>query len=171
MADARSIGELEIQEEILKLLQDLREWSNAELKEKLRHLLLWSEADLEVSAERPNEFLWEQRVNNSLSPARSASLYAKGFVEHGHERGTHRITEKGLRFIREEWSFEEVLDEIAPPQSSSGADCISAICSGVAGPSSTYNSGVIAKASTGQPPPPPPSSLGHSLSLCVVEAP
>jgi hypothetical protein len=122
MADERSIGELEIQEEILKLMQDEREWSNAELKQKLRHTLPWSEADLAASKERPNELFWEQRVNNALSPARTSSLYAKGFVEHGSDIGAHRITEKGLRFIREEWSFEELDAEMARIQSSSGSD-------------------------------------------------
>lgn len=122
MADAQSVGELEIQEEILKLMQDQRDWSNAFLKHKLRHALPWSEADLKASKERPNELFWEQRVNNALSPARNSSLYAKGHVEHGRERGTHRITDRGLKFIREEWSFDEIVDEIAPRQSSSGSD-------------------------------------------------
>jgi hypothetical protein len=94
MADDRSIGELEIQEEILKLMQDGREWSNAELKQRMRHALPWSEADLKPSKERPNEVFWEQRVNNALSPARSSSLYAKGYVDHGNDHGTHRITAK-----------------------------------------------------------------------------
>lgn len=122
MADDRSVGELEIQEEILKLMQDGHDWSNAFLKHKLRHALPWSEADLMASKERPNELFWEQRVNNALSPARNSSLYAKGHVEHGRDRGTHRITDKGLRFIREEWSLDEIIDEVAPPQSSSGSD-------------------------------------------------
>ncbi|WP_395623808.1 winged helix-turn-helix domain-containing protein [Sphingomonas daechungensis] len=122
MADARSIGELEIQEELLKLMQDSREWSNAELKQRLRHALPWSDADLEVSEERPNELFWEQRVNNALSPARSSSLYSKGHVEHGDERGTHRITENGLRFIREEWSFEDLDEEMRRRQSESDFD-------------------------------------------------
>jgi hypothetical protein len=122
MTDDQSIGELEIQEEILKLMQNGRDWSNAFLKHKLRHALPWSEADLKTSKERPNELFWEQRVNNALSQARSSSLYAKGYVEHGSERGTHRITDKGLKFIREEWSFDEIVDEIAPLQSSSGSD-------------------------------------------------
>ena len=83
MADDQSVGELEIQEEILKLMQDGHDWSNAFLKDKLRHALPWSEADLKASKERPNELFCEQRVNNALSPARHSSLYAKGHVEHG----------------------------------------------------------------------------------------
>ena len=122
MADDRSIGELEIQEEILKLMQNGHDWSNAFLKHQLRHALPWSEADLRASKERPNELFWEQRVNNALSPARNSSLYAKGHVEHGRERGTHRITQKGLRFIREEWSFEELDEEMARIQSSPDSD-------------------------------------------------
>jgi hypothetical protein len=122
MTDSQSIGELEIQEEILKLMQDGRDWSNAFLKHKLRHALPWSEADLKASKERPNELFWEQRVNNALSPARNSSLYAKGHVAHGRERGTHRITDTGLKFIREEWSFEELDAEMARIQSSSGSD-------------------------------------------------
>lgn len=122
MADDRSIGELEIQEEILKLMQDGREWSNAELKQRMRHALPWSDADLKPSKERPNEVFWEQRVNNALSPARSNSLYAKGHVDHGNAHGTHRITDRGLKFIREEWSFEELDAEMAKIQSSSGSD-------------------------------------------------
>lgn len=122
MQRADAVGELEIQHEILKLMQDQRVWSNAELKHKLSHALPWSEADRKVSTERPNEFLWENRVNNALSPARHSSLYAKGHVEHGNERGTHRITDKGLKFIREEWSFEELDAEMARLQSSSGSD-------------------------------------------------
>jgi hypothetical protein len=122
VADDKSIGELEIQEEILKLLQDGRDWTNAEIKQKLSRSLPWSEADLRASKERPNEVFWEQRVNNALAPARHSSLYAKGFVEHGDERGTHRIAEKGLQFIREEWSFEELDAEMARIQSSSGSD-------------------------------------------------
>jgi hypothetical protein len=61
-------------------------------------------------------------VNNALSPARSSSLYAKGYVDHGNDHGTHRITAKGLKFIREEWSFEELDAEMARTQSSSGSD-------------------------------------------------
>jgi hypothetical protein len=122
MADDQSIGELEIQEEILKLMQDEREWSNADLKQKLRHALPWSDADLEASQERPNELFWEQRVNNALSPARTSSLYAKSYVDHGIDRGTHRITDRGLKFIREDWSFEELDAEMARLQSSSGSD-------------------------------------------------
>lgn len=122
MADDQSIGELQIQEEILKLLQDEREWSNAEIKQRLAHALPWSAADRKVSEERPNELFWEQRINNALSPARHSSLYAKGYVEHGNERGTHRITDQGLRFIREEWSFEELDAEMERLQSSSGSD-------------------------------------------------
>jgi hypothetical protein len=122
MADAQSVGELEIQEEILKILQDRRDWTNAELKQKLRHALPWSEADLETSKERPNELFWEQRVNNALSPARHSSLYAKGHVEHGSDHGSHRITEQGLKFIREEWSFEDLDAEMERRQSSSGSD-------------------------------------------------
>jgi len=122
MADDRSIGEQEIQEEILKIMQNERDWSNAELKQKLAHRLPWSEADLAPSKERPNEVFWEQRVNNALSPARPASLYAKGHVEHGSERGSHRITQSGLSFIRAEWSFEELDAEMARRQSSSGSD-------------------------------------------------
>lgn len=122
MADTESIGELEIQEEILKLMQDQREWSNAELKQRLAHALPWSDADREVSEERPNELFWHQRVNNALAPARTSSLYSKGYVEHGDERGTHRITDQGMRFIREDWSFEDLDAELARRQSSSGAD-------------------------------------------------
>jgi hypothetical protein len=122
MANDHSIGELEIQEEILKLMQNEHEWSNAWLKHNLRHALPWSEADLETSKERPNELFWEQRVNNALSPARTSSLYAKGFVEHGSKTGTHRITQRGLSFIREEWSFEDLDAEMARIQSSSGSD-------------------------------------------------
>ena len=122
MPDAQSIGELEIQEEILKLMQDEREWSNAELKHRLRHAMPWSEADLKASKERPNELFWEQRVNNALAPARHSSLYAKGLVEHGGELGTHHISDKGLKFIRDEWSFEELDAEMARIQSSSGSD-------------------------------------------------
>lgn len=118
MADEQSIGELEIQEEILKLMQNGREWSNGELKQKLTDALPWSEADREVSKERPNEYFWHQRVNNALSPARHSSLYAKGYVEHGNDHGTHRITNQGLRFIREEWSFEELEAEMERRQSS-----------------------------------------------------
>ena len=122
MQKTDGIGELEIQHEILKLMQDQREWSNAELKQKLRHSLPLSEADLEASKERPNELFWEQRVNNALAPARRSSLYAKRHVEHGNERGTHRITSEGLKFIREEWSFEDLDAEMARIQSSSGSD-------------------------------------------------
>ena len=108
MADTHSIGESEIQHAILELMEDGRVWSNAELKKKLRHSLRWSEADLAASEKRPNELLWENRVNNSLADARATSLHAKGLVESaGH--GAHRITEHGFRYITEQYSIEEIL--------------------------------------------------------------
>jgi len=86
-------SELEIQHAILDLMLDGKVWSNADLKDRLKDTLQLTGADRSVGA-RPNEALWENRVNNSLAPARASSLYAKGFVVNcGH--GLHQISAKG----------------------------------------------------------------------------
>lgn len=105
------VGELEIQHAILELMKDRRVWSNGELKQRLAKRLAWSEDDLKASAKRPNERMWENRVNNALSPSRRSSLYAKRHVERaGH--GTHRITDLGYKFITEDWSIEDLAREL-----------------------------------------------------------
>jgi hypothetical protein len=110
MADANSVPEINIQHAILELMKDRRVWTNAELKHRLKHSLPWSPADLKVG-ERPNEYLWENRVNNSLAGARRSSLRSKGMVESvGH--GEHRITEHGYRYITEDYSVDDVLRDI-----------------------------------------------------------
>lgn len=107
----RGVGEIEIQHAILELMKDRRIWSNAELKQRLQKRLPWSEDDLKGSAKRPNERMWENRVNNALSPSRPSSLYAKGHVESAG-RGKHRITDVGLKFITEDWSIEDLEREL-----------------------------------------------------------
>lgn len=109
MTDQRT-GELEIQHAILELMLDSKVWSNADLKHKLKSILPLTNADRAVGA-RTNEALWENRVNNSLAPARNSSLYAKGHVENcGH--GLHRITEKGRRYITEDFDLDDLLNEL-----------------------------------------------------------
>ncbi len=94
-------GELMIQFAILELMKDRKIWSNSDLKVRLARILPLTPKDRSVGA-RKNEPLWENRVNNALSPSRDSSLYAKRHVENcGH--GLHRITELGLKFITEDW--------------------------------------------------------------------
>lgn len=103
-------GELEIQFAILELMKDRKIWSNAELKARLARILLLTPEDRSVGA-RSNEALWENRVNNALSPSRASSLYAKGHVENcGH--GLHRITESGFKFINEDWDMDDLLGSL-----------------------------------------------------------
>lgn len=94
-------SEVAIQEEILRLMGDGRVWTNGELKQRLATALPWTEAELRASPKRPNERVWENRVNNALSKARTSSLYGKGFVDSAGF-GEHRITARGLRFISDE---------------------------------------------------------------------
>lgn len=113
MQERASVGELDIQHAILELMKDRRIWSNAELRGKLAHILPWSSADLAQAPKRPNERLWENRVNNALSPSRKSSLYGKGQVESGGDHGTHRITDRGYRFITDDWSPDELLNDLS----------------------------------------------------------
>jgi hypothetical protein len=111
MADANSVPEIEIQHAILALMKDRRVWTNGELKHKLATSLPWSNADRKRSDKRPNEYLWETRVNNALSGARHTSLHSKGLVESaGH--GEHRITDHGYRYITEEYSVGDILRDL-----------------------------------------------------------
>ena len=111
MADANSVGELEIQHAILELMTDRRVWTNAELKQRLRNTLPWSDADRRASKKRPNEYLWENRVNNALGIARPNSLHSKGMVESvGH--GAHRITDHGFRYITEDYTVDDILRDL-----------------------------------------------------------
>jgi Mrr N-terminal domain len=107
-----SVGEQQIQHAILDIMKDRRVWSNAELKQKLARALPWTSEDLAASKKRPNERLWENRVNNALSPSRSSSLYAKGHVESGGSRGAHKITGVGYRFITDSWTVDDLLREL-----------------------------------------------------------
>lgn len=107
MVQASATGELEIQQAILRLMLDGREWSNADLKQHLRSALPWTPADLKVG-ERTSEYLWENRVNNSLSLSRPSSLSTKGHVERcGH--GLYRITDHGKRFINDDFDFDDLI--------------------------------------------------------------
>lgn len=112
MTAAAKVGELEIQHAILELMKDRKTWSNAELKQHLSKALPWTEADRKASIKRPNEYMWENRVNNALSPSRPTSLYAQGHVESvGH--GQHRITDRGYKFITEDgFSLDDLVDEL-----------------------------------------------------------
>lgn len=112
MANGKT-GELTIQHAMLELMLDGREWSNQDLKSRLKRKLELTPLDLSVGA-RTNEALWENRVNNALSPSRDSSLYSKGHVEScGH--GIHRITEGGRRFITEDFTIEDLLSDILKP--------------------------------------------------------
>ena len=103
--------ELDIQHAILELMLDGRVWSNADLKQRLKAILPLTPADRAVGA-RTNEALWENRVNNSLAPARASSLYAKGHVENcGH--GFHRITERGRRYIQDDFDLDDLLTDFS----------------------------------------------------------
>jgi len=89
-------------------MKDRRVWTNAELKQRLRNALPWCDADLCASEKRPNEYLWENRVNNALANARANSLHSTGMVESaGH--GAHRITDHGFRYITDDYTAEEIL--------------------------------------------------------------
>lgn len=110
--DKDAVGELDIQHAILELMKDRRDWSNAELKQTLARTLPWSSDDLKASPKRPNERMWENRVNNALSSSRSSSLYRKGHVKSAGSRGNHEITLCGYRFITDDWSVDELLSEI-----------------------------------------------------------
>lgn len=100
-----------IQHAILQLMRDGRIWSNAELKARLAKLLPLTDEDRKVG-ERPNEAVWENRVNNALSRSRGKSLYRKGHVTNeGH--GLHRITPKGLAYINEDdLDADELLNDL-----------------------------------------------------------
>jgi len=92
LEDVNGTDELNLQHAILQLMRDEKVWSNAELKSRLGKLLPLTEHDRKRSPKRPNEAVWENRVNNALSPSRRSSLYGKGHVENaGH--GLHRITD------------------------------------------------------------------------------
>lgn len=105
--ESSKTGEREIQEAILELMKDGKVWSNADLKARLAKRLPLTPEDRSVGA-RTNESLWENRVNNALSPSRASSLYAKSHVANcGH--GLHRITGDGLKFINDDWDPSDLL--------------------------------------------------------------
>lgn len=103
-------GEFEIQFAILELMKDQKVWSNAELKYKLKGSFAWSAEDLRSPKDR-NEYKWENRINNALSPSRKSSLYSKCYVEN-HARGEHKITALGLKFITDGFDDEELSNSI-----------------------------------------------------------
>jgi Mrr N-terminal domain len=108
MAKIEGVGELEVQFAILELMKDGKIWSNADLKHRLKSQLVWSEHDKERSPTRENEFRWENRVNNALSPSRKSSLYGSGHaVSAGH--GLHQITENGKRFINDDFDLNDLM--------------------------------------------------------------
>jgi hypothetical protein len=90
--------ELSIQVAILEVMRDGGIWTNGELKKRLAAALPWAPSERAASPTRPNEHVWENRINNALAPARSSSLYAKGQVENAG-RGCHRITARGVAFV------------------------------------------------------------------------
>jgi hypothetical protein len=107
LEDINGTDELNIQHAILQLMRDGKIWSNAELKFRLAKLLPLTADDRKRSPKRPNEAVWENRVNNALSPSRKSSLYSKGHVENaGH--GRHKITAKGLSYINEDFDLDEL---------------------------------------------------------------
>lgn len=111
LEDIDGTDEFNIQLAILQLMRDERIWSNADLKYRLARLLPLTAEDKKRSPKRPNEAMWENRVNNALSPSRSSSLYAKGHIENaGH--GQHRITRAGLAFINDDFDFDQLLNEV-----------------------------------------------------------
>ncbi len=103
-------GEFEIQFAILELMKDQKIWSNAELKYKLKASFSWTPEDLQTAKNR-NEYRWENRINNALSPSRKSSLYGQHYVEN-HARGEHRITPLGLKFITNGFEDQELLQSI-----------------------------------------------------------
>ena len=110
MARRSPTGELEIQFAILSLMLDGRIWSNADLKRHLRNSFAWTQEDMKVGA-RPNEYVWENRINNALSPSRRSFLYAKGHVTNCG-RGLHLITDEGRKFITEDFDLDEIIASI-----------------------------------------------------------
>lgn len=109
--DVDGTDELNIQHAILQLMRDEKIWSNAELKFRLAKLLPLTEHDRSRSSKRPNEAVWENRVNNALSPSRKSSLYAKRHVENaGH--GLHRITAEGLTYVNEDFDLDELFKDL-----------------------------------------------------------
>jgi len=93
-----------IQQEILRLLAGGQVWTNARIKRELGKILPLSAADRATANCRANEEKWEELVNNALSPSRSNSLTAKGFVE-TIEWGHHRITGEGCKKLEDYDSF------------------------------------------------------------------
>jgi hypothetical protein len=111
LEDVNGTDELNIQHAILQLMRDGRTWSNAELKFRLAKLLPLTDDDKKRSPKRPNEAVWENRVNNALSPSRRSSLYGKGHAENaGH--GQHRITAAGLAYINEDFDLDEIFNDL-----------------------------------------------------------
>jgi Mrr N-terminal domain len=110
MAKNEGVGEQEIQFAILELMKDGKIWSNADMKQRLRSQLAWSDHDKEGSPTR-NEFRWENRVNNALSPSRKSSLYGRGHVVNaGH--GLHQITENRKRSISGDFDLNDLMERL-----------------------------------------------------------
>ena len=105
-----TVGEEQIQPAILRLLADGRSMTNAQIKHELRKVLPLSADDKARANERPNEEKWEDLVNNALSPSRTSSLIAKGYVE-TPERGHHRITDAGRTKNEFDVKLEDILSE------------------------------------------------------------
>lgn len=92
------IAEPQVQGAILRLLAGGQIWTNANIKHELGKTLPLSKADRATANFRPNEEKWYELVNNALSPSRSSSLVAQGYVE-TIKRGHHRLTDKGRSYL------------------------------------------------------------------------
>jgi len=111
LEDISGTDELNIQHAILQLMRDGKIWSNAALKSRLAKLLPLTDDDRKRSPKRPNEAVWENRVNNALSASRKSSLYSKRHVEKaGH--GLHKITAAGLSYINEDFDLDELFKNL-----------------------------------------------------------
>ncbi|WP_155247967.1 hypothetical protein [Sinorhizobium meliloti] len=100
----RRVTEPLIQHDILRLLAGGQVWTNARIKRELGNVLPLSAADRATANCRANEEKWEELVNNALSPSRSNSLTARGFVE-TVEWGHHRITDAGRKKLEDDDTF------------------------------------------------------------------
>tara|TARA_R110001599_G_scaffold261569_1_gene461982 strand:- start:946 stop:1296 length:351 start_codon:yes stop_codon:yes gene_type:complete len=102
-------NEQNIQCAILELMRDQKVWTNAELKKALPRKINLTDDDMAVGVR--GEPLWLNRVNNALRQSTASSLYGKGHVEN-KSHGEHQITDKGLKFIHDDFSMDDLMDAL-----------------------------------------------------------
>ena len=103
--------EAQVQTILLKVMTTGGVFSNRRLKDLVRQELELFPDDLVRSRSRSAEAVYENIINNALSPARSNSLYAQGAVENCG-RGLHRITNKGRLLLARQAAMENAFAEV-----------------------------------------------------------